>query len=364
MNPAPTPEQEELKAAVRELCRREVTPARLLRWEASELGYDAALRRTIAELGWIGLGLPAEAGGSGASLVDLACLLEECARGLLPRPLIGVIRAATALALADATSPFLPELARGEKTLALAFDERQARDPAHLATRVEEGPSGHRVHGEKAYVPDAAAADRHLVAARFHRGSSLVLVDRHGAGVAVEPVRSFGGDRQAHVGYDGALVVARLATPGGGGSTLEAIRRQQVALALAEMVGGMAAVLEITVAYVKEREQFGQKIAVFQAVRHQVADMGTTCTAARHLAWQAICRVARGSEQATELATASAYVGQAFKRVCWTGHHLHGGAGFVVEHLLHFHSERAQSLCIRYTPEAAALQEVAVALLD
>jgi alkylation response protein AidB-like acyl-CoA dehydrogenase len=142
------------------------------------------------------------------------------------------------------------------------------------------------------------------------------------------------------------------------------MRRQQVALALAEMVGGMSAVLEMTVAYVKEREQFGQKIAVFQAVRHQVADMGTSFTAARHLAWQAICRVARRSEQGTELASAVAYVGQAFKRLCWTAHHLHGGAGFVVEHRLRFHSERAQSLCVRYAPEAPALAEIAAALLD
>jgi alkylation response protein AidB-like acyl-CoA dehydrogenase len=140
--------------------------------------------------------------------------------------------------------------------------------------------------------------------------------------------------------------------------------REQVALGLAEMVGGMDAVLEMTVAYVKEREQFGQKIALFQAVRHQIADMGTRCVAARHLAWQAITRMATDNEQGRELETAAAYVGQAFKQICWTGHHLHGGAGFVVEHRLRFHSERAQSLCIRYAPERPALASIAAALLD
>ena len=137
-----------------------------------------------------------------------------------------------------------------------------------------------------------------------------------------------------------------------------------MALALAEMVGGMDAVLELAVAYVKERQQFGQKIALFQAVRHQIADMGTQFTAARHLAWQAITRVASGTEQGHELASACAYVGPAFKRLCWTSHHLHGGAGFVVEHRMRFHSERAQSLCIRYAPEAPALAEIAASLLD
>src|SRR5262249_37179807 len=148
------------------------------------------------------------------------------------------------------------------------------------------------------------------------------------------------------------------------GAALALMQRRQTALALAEMVGGMEAVLDLTVAYVKEREQFGQKIALFQAVRHQVADMATAFVAARHLAWQAITRVSTGSETGTELASAAAYVGQTFKHLCWTGHHLHGGAGFVVEHRMRFYSERAQSLCIRYTPEGPALAEIARALLD
>ena len=96
-----------------------------------------------------------------------------------------------------------------------------------------------------------------------------------------------------------------------------ALRRQATALALAEMVGGMQAALDMTVAYVKEREQFGQKIAVFQAVQHQVADMATAFTAARHLAWQAITRMAAGSEEGMELMHACAFVPQAFKRVTW-----------------------------------------------
>jgi alkylation response protein AidB-like acyl-CoA dehydrogenase len=135
-------------------------------------------------------------------------------------------------------------------------------------------------------------------------------------------------------------------------------------LALAEMLGGMEAALDMTVKYVKEREQFGQKIAVFQAVQHQVADMGLAFTASRHLAWQAITRLAPDRESGGPLDAALAYVGQAFKRVTLTAHHLHGGAGFVVEHPLHYHSERAQSLCIRYAAEADALAAIASRLLD
>lgn len=364
MRPEPNAEQNELKNAARDLLAREITTERLLAWESDPRGVSPDLERQIAELGWLGLGVPAGAGGSGAPLVDVACLVEECARGLLPRPLIGAIRGAVALADADPASTTLATLARGERRLALAFDEASARSASSLATAVVEDGGRAAVRGEKAFVADAEAADLHLVAARERGGISLVLVDRHGAGLEVRPVRSFGGDRQAHVRYAGAPVVARLSAPGEGAATLERLWRRQVALALAEMTGGIAAVLEMTVAYVKEREQFGQKIAIFQAVRHQVADMGTRATAARHLAWQAITRISAESEQGHELASAVAYVGQAFKQICWGGHHLHGGAGFVVEHRLRFHSERAQSLCIRYAPEAPALAEIAAALLD
>lgn len=365
MDFSPTPEQQELKNAVRQLAARECTPERLLAWEADAAGVDEATRRTVASLGWLGVGAPESAGGSGGTLVDLACLLEECARGLVPRPLIGAIRAVAALADLAPEEPLLADLASGRRTLALALDEEQARSPrGYAAAVVAAGGDGARLSGAKAYVQDAEQADLHLVAAREGSGVSLVLVERGAPGVRTSPIRSFGGDRQAHVTYDRVPLAARLGAPGAGEAPLSRMWRRQVALALAEMAGGMDAVLEMTVAYVKEREQFGQKIALFQAVRHQIADMGTAFTASRHLAWQAITRVAAGTEEGTELASACAYVGQAFKRLCWTAHHLHGGAGFVVEHRLRFHSERAQSLCIRYAPEAPALAEVAAALLD
>ena len=364
MDFTPTPEQQELKNAVREFATRECTPERLLVWENEASGIDDRTRRAIAALGWLGVGAPESAGGTGGGLVDVACLVEECARGLVPRSVTGAIRAVAVLAELAPTQPLLADLVAGRRTLALALDEETARTPEGWTTRVGGDASAAKVDGAKAYVPDALDADLHLVGVRDGAGTSLVLVENRAPGARARALKTFGGDRQAHVTYAGAPVVAWVGVRGEADAALASLRRGQVALTLAEMVGGMDAVLEMAVAYVKEREQFGQKIALFQAVRHQIADMGTQFTAARHLAWQAITRVASGTEQGHELASACAYVGQAFKHLCWTSHHLHGGAGFVVEHRMRFHSERAQSLCIRYTPEAPALAEIAAALLD
>jgi alkylation response protein AidB-like acyl-CoA dehydrogenase len=356
MHLSPTQEQQELKDAVRRFCDEQVTPERLAAWEKEARGIDDACWRSITALGWFGLGLPVAAGGSGLGLVEVACVLEECARGLIPRRVINAIRGAQALAQLDAGHRVLPAVARGEQTVALAFDEQQVRDPHAYTTEIRSAAGATVLSGEKWYVADAAHSDWHIVAAREDDHVALAIVPAERARVSA--LRTFDGDRQAVVRYEGVPATDRL------GVAFDRLRRQQTALALAEMVGGMDAVLAMTVAYVKEREQFGQKLAVFQAVQHQVADMATAFTAARHLAWQAITRCAAGTEEATELETAAAFVGQSFKRLTLSAHHLHGGAGYVVEHPLHYHAERAQALCIRYAPEGPALAVIAANLLD
>lgn len=362
MRLVPTPQQEDLRSVVRDFCAREVTPDRLRAWERAPDAEAVEVASQVAALGWYGLGLPTAAGGGGAPLVDVAWLVAEAARGLVPRSVLGAIRRATALAHACPGASVLPALASGDNGVAFAIEEEDASKPRGWSTVVvpDEAGTGH-VRGRKAYVVDASTSEIHLVATRHEGSTRLVLVDATADSTRTDELHAFGGDRQAHVDYVGAPVLEDL---GQGDELLSCLRQAEQALALAEMLGGMDAVLETSVAYVKEREQFGQKIALFQAVRHQIADMGIRFTAARHLGWRAISRVSNGTLAGSELATALAYGARAFRELCFTGHHLHGGAGYVLEHPLHLHSERAQSLSIRYAPEAPALAEVAAALLD
>lgn len=357
MRPEPSEEQRQLKISVERFWRDQVSPERLAAWGAEERGVDAACWAQIAALGWFGIGIAEERGGSGMGLVEVACVVEECARGLIPLAVIDAIRGATALVGVDPGAAELADVARGVRRVALALDERAVRSAAQLTTRVE----GDRLSGEKWYVA-MPSADLHIVAARHDGGIALALVEaEHANRVAL---RGFDGAEQGIVRYENAPVLRLLGGHGDGGVALWKLRRAQTALALAEMVGGMKSALDMTVEYVKEREQFGQKIAVFQAVQHQVADMSMAHTASRHLAWQAISRMAAGTEEGVELEMAAAYVARSFKQVTLTAHHLHGGAGYVVEHPLHRHTERAQSLCIRYAPESEALAVVAQHLLD
>src|SRR5215475_6466857 len=130
MRLAPTPEQQEVKDAVRRFCVEQITPERLLAWDRDPLSIDVMLFRAVAELGWFGLGLPTAVNGSGLGMVDVACLVEECGRGLVPHVVIDAIRGALALARLDAGNMHLAAIARGDMTVALAFDEKRASDPA------------------------------------------------------------------------------------------------------------------------------------------------------------------------------------------------------------------------------------------
>ena len=357
MRPVATADQEELRSAVREFCSREITAERLREWEKGPNAELVSIADRVAELGWLALGLPPSVGG-GAGLADVAILVAEAARGLLPRSLLGALTRAVALANVAPDCSALSSLASGDNAVAFALDEEAARAPEAWTTRLHEAGT---VLGSKAYVADAAASELHLVGVRAADEVQLVLVESGVSEVAFESLRTFGGDSQAHVAYDRAPVLERVAV---GTPALARVGDVLSAFALAEMVGGMEAVLEASVAYVQDREQFGQKIALFQAVRHQIADMGTQFTAARHLAWRAITRVAADAPAGHELSVALAYTGRAFRELCFTAHHLHGGAGFVLEHRLHLHSERAQSLAIRFAPEAPALARIAGDLLD
>lgn len=358
MHPDFTEEQVELKASVERFCREKISPERLAAWEKEPAGIDGATWRAVADLGWFGLGIATEKGGSGLGLVEVACLVEECARGLIPLRVIEAIRGATVLHDLDPAADELAQLATGVRRATLALDERQARAPAHQKTI----HSGDTVTGEKWCVLDPSA-DWHIVSARdASSGAVLLLVD--GSCATHSALRSFDGSEQASVRYDRAPVHRRLASGDTAVSGLRRIHRVQTAIALAEMVGGMRACIDATIAYVKEREQFGQKIGVFQAVQHQIADMATALTAARHLTWRAISRLAYGTEEDVELELAAVFVARSFKDITMTSHHLHGGAGYVIEHPLHYHSERAQTLAIRYAPEGEMLDAVASSLLD
>jgi len=354
MDLAPTPEQQAVCEQARRVLAHELTRERRLAWDASPAGYDAAFWRTVADAGWFGFALPERFGGQNASLLDLGLLLEETGRAAAPLALFAAITGGLALARLG-TEPqcaaWLPRVARGEAQLALAVAEHGAvLNPLALRTILERRGDGLVLAGEKRWVLQGQTADAFLVAARDGADVSVVLVPRGTPGVVVAPSSTLGKDRQATVRLDEVALPAEAccAQPGQSWGALETLRRTCAALACLQAVGGMEAVLEMTVHHVCEREQFGVKLGTFQAVQQMVAVMAIELEGARHVARQAVWRLAQGLPAEREVAIAKAWAARAYRDVCLLGHQLHGGAGYVVEHELHRHTLRAQQLTLLF----------------
>jgi alkylation response protein AidB-like acyl-CoA dehydrogenase len=348
MDLAPTAEQQAIQDQARRFLASEITRERRLAWDAAPEGHDAAFRKAVASLGWFGFALPEASGGQGASLLDLGLLLEECGRAVAPLGIFAAIAGGLALDALGAEQQrreWLPSLARGERMITLAVAERRAtREPAVFETVLRRRDDTLHLDGEKRFVLQGVTADAFLVAARDDGGVSVVLVPATNAGVQVAPSSTFAKDRQSTVRLDGVSLpsTALCARAGDAWPTLEKLRRTLAALLCADLIGGADAVLETTVRYVGEREQFGAKLGTFQAVQQMAAVMAIELEGARHVTRQALWKLADGQPSDREIAIAKAWTGRAYRDITLLAHQLHGGAGYVVEHELHRHTLRAK----------------------
>ena len=348
MDLAPTQEQQAVKDQARRFLAEQVTRERRVAWDQEPAGYDPAFWDAVRRLGWLGYGLPTAYGGQGANLLDLALLVEECGRAVAPFGIFAALAgglALTKLGTASQRKTWLPRVATGDAVVTLAVAEKDAvDDPAAFGTVVRRRPGKVRVTGEKRYVLQGATADAFLVVARDGRGTSIVLVPADTPGVSVRAVETMGKDRQAVVTFrDATLPATAIAgVPGSAWARWQWVRMRLAALLCAELVGGAEAALDMTVAHVSEREQFGAKLATFQAVQQMAAVMAIDVEGARHLTRQCLWMLSEGHKADREVAIAKAWTGRAYRDVTVLAHQLHGGAGYVVEHDLHRHTLRAK----------------------
>ncbi len=348
MHLAPTDEQQVVPRAARAFLAREITRERRLAWDKLDAGHDPAFWKAVSELGWFGYALPEAYGGQGASLLDLGLLVEECGRAVAPLGIFASFCGSLALATLGSAAQkreWLPRIASGERLMTLAVAERDAvRDPAAFRTVVRRRGKRLTLAGEKTGVLQGVTADGFLVAARDGGGTSLVLVPRDAPGVVVESVKTLAKDRQSRVRFRNVALSesALVGAPRVAWRKLEALRRTLATLLCCDLVGGADAVLDMTMKYVCEREQFGVKLATFQAVQQMAAVMALDVEGARHVTRQALWRLSAGKPADREVAIAKAWTARAYREVTLAAHQLHGGAGYVVEHVLHRHTLRAK----------------------
>jgi alkylation response protein AidB-like acyl-CoA dehydrogenase len=347
-----TPEQDELRDGVRTMLEREC-PISLVR-EVVEKGADPdALWSQMVALGWPALTVPERAGGLGMGAVELAVVLEELGRVLAPGPFVPTVTQ-FAPVVAEAGSPeqqdrFLGAVAAGEVTGTLALVEASGSvDPAHVAAIATPDGDGFVLDGAKTMVVEAATVDEIAVIARTPDtgGVGAFVVPRSDLGV--DPVDALDASRPlARVTLDGVRVGADrvLGEPGPAAAATARRAVEVAATALAiETVGAAQAIFDITLAYAKEREQFGVPIGSFQALKHKFADMLVVLERARATSYFAALTIAEDDERrAVAASMAKAAAGDCAAMLAKEGIQMHGGIGYTWEHDMHLYVRRVKT---------------------
>ena len=328
-----------LKDTLRRWLAEECPTTRVRAVMESESGHDAALWQGLVALGVPGLVVPVAQGGSGLELLDLALAAEELGYACTPGPFLACAMATAALLASGneaAAARWLPAIAGGEAVVTLALgEEGDEWDAGALTTRARGGA----LTGRKALVPYAAAADALLVAARDDDGPGLWLVERGAPGLEVTALRGTDMTRRVDAVELGGAPATRIAT---GRAAIDRARDAGLVLLAADAYGGARRCLDMTAKYVLTREQFGQPIGAFQAVKHQLADLATELEPALSLWWYAAHAHDRIRERAERhAALAKAHLSDIYDRAVRVCTELHGGIGFTWEYDLHLWFRRA-----------------------
>ena len=369
-----TEEQEILARTAREFVASRSPLRRVRELREDETGFSRELWTAMGELGWLGIVVPETYGGAGLGWADLAIVMEEAGRALLPEPLVGsVLLATTALLLGGSAAQkqaHLPALASGERLGALAFQEAASRyDLARIETRAERAGNGWKLTGEKIQVLDGHVADLLIVSARVGDADqpTLFLVGRDASGVATDRQWRVDHRPAAIVRLDGVTVPADavLGVEGQGATLLgRVLDRAMIGLA-ADMLGGMTAAFEMTLDYLKTRKQFGVPIGSFQALKHRAARLFVEIELARSLvlaASHAVDDGATDAQVARLAAAAKARCSDAYLVVAYEAVQMHGGIGMTDEHDVGLYLKRARGAELQFGD--GAFQRDRVAELD
>ncbi|MEA3198394.1 MAG: hypothetical protein QOF32_2446 [Gammaproteobacteria bacterium] len=339
-------EQRQLHDVVERYLSERYTFERYQSIKRSAEGWDPSVWRGLADLGVLGITVPAEQGGLGFGPLETLAMMGDCGRSLLLEPVLSSAVMATAAlrAFADEApaGDLLAAMATGEKIAVLAHFESDARfESQWVTTRARRIGDGYRLDGHKGVVMHAGAADTLLVSARTEGkpgdalGVSLFLVPRAAPGVVLDAYPIVDGQRAADVYLQAVDLPARsrLGLEGNALAAIEAALDIGLAALCAEAVGVMQALVDATVEYVRVRQQFGQPIGRFQALQHRIADMLIHLEQARSMSYLAAmrCTAEDASERRRALSAAKAVIGQASRFVGQQAVQLHGGMGMTDE---------------------------------
>jgi alkylation response protein AidB-like acyl-CoA dehydrogenase len=355
MNFDPSDEQRLLTASIERFVERDYPFETRRRIVASPDGYSQDVWRTMAELGLLGLPLPAAHGGFDGGAMDTVSLMQAIGSALIVEPWLATVALGAQLIARGGNQELrdelreglgdeqrqriLPAVAEGKLKLAFAHPEAASRYTlAQVATRARPAVDGWVISGIKRAVLHGACADLLVVSARTGGGDgdgeglSLFVVERDAPGVAITALRMLDGTRAADVAFDQVRVPAQalIGVAGGALPVIEEVVDFATALVCAEAVGAIKSANDATLDYVKTRKQFGVAIGSFQALQHRMVDMAIEYEQAKSIALLACSAVDTehdASARSRTVSAAKARIADACRKVSQESIQLHGGMG-------------------------------------
>ena len=337
-----TEEQSMLRDSARGFINEKAPVAHLrkMRDDRDATGFSRDLWKGFAEMGFAGLLVPENFGGSGLGAVEAGIVLEEIGRNLMPSPFLSTaVLAASALTRggnAEQQAAYLPKIADGSLIATLAVDEGAKHKPHNIAMQAVRAGNGFKLNGAKALVVDGHVADLLIVAARTsgntgeRGGLTLFLVDPKAKGVSVERTVMVDANNAARIAFDNVDVSADavLGEVDQGGELLDAVLNIGRGAVASEMVGLSEEVFNRTVTYLKERKQFGKLIGEFQALQHRAAQLYIDIEISRAATLKALQTLDQNAAEADHaVAVAKAHAGTTATRAVQEGVQMHGGMG-------------------------------------
>lgn len=332
-----------------------VAHLRKLRDTKDATGFSRDLWKTFAEMGFAGLLVPEDFGGSGLGAVEAGVVMEEIGRTLMPSPFLstGVV-AASALSRGGSAaqkSEYLTKLAKGDLIASLAVDEGAKHRPVKTAMQATRSGNGFKLKGAKAFVVDGHVADLLIVVARSagksgeRDGLTLFLVDPKTKGIAIERTAMVDAHNAARIVFDDVEVTADsvLGEVDQGGVLLDGILNVGRAAVASEMVGTSEEAFIRTVTYLKERKQFGKLIGEFQALQHRAAHLYTEIEITKAAVMKALQMLDTDFDNAgAAVAVAKAKAGSTATLAVQEAVQMHGGVGMTDAFDIGFFMKRAR----------------------
>lgn len=314
--------------------------------------FDRNVWKEMAAQGWSGILIPEKYGGSNFGLAGIGVVLEELGRTLTPSPLFATsVVCATLINKAGNESQkkeYLTKIASGDITMAFALEEGPRHQPSSIKLEAQKNNDTFVLNGKKNFVIDGGFANYIIVAAKTSDNvdeSSLFILDKKTEGLNIIPTVMVDHKNSANIEFKNvvASAVNILGSENSAKETIDETLDIARAALSAEMLGGALEAFDITLNYLKEREQFGEKIGSFQALQHRAALMFTELELCKSCVIEALTAFDEGSNDLQRIASlAKSKMGETFFNVSNEGVQMHGGVGVTDEYDIGLYMKRAR----------------------